>query len=66
MKVNNMIKQFRNKANMTVRELSEKAKVATGYISTLENDVEGNTNPSKDVMERISEALSSTVPKTFY
>jgi len=61
-----MIKQFRNKANMTVRELSEKAKVATGYISTLENDVEGNTNPSKDVMERISEALSSTVPKTFY
>ena len=64
--MNNMIKQFRNKANMTVRELSEKAKVATGYISTLENDVEGNTNPSKDVMERISEALSSTVPKTFY
>lgn len=62
----NRIKLLRSKAGMTVRELSEKAKVAVGYISTLENDSNGNTNPSKDVMEKIAKALNSTVPKIFY
>lgn len=62
----NKIKQFRNKANMTVRELSEKAQVAVSYISTLENDSNGDTNPSKDIMEKIAKALNSTVPKIFY
>lgn len=62
----NNIKQFRKEANMTVRELAEKAKVAIGYISTLENDSENNTNPSRLVMEKIAKALDSTVPKIFY
>jgi len=62
----NNIKKIRNKANMTVRELAEKANVAVGYISTLENDSDNNTNPSRCVMERIAEALKSTVPKIFY
>ena len=62
----NKIKECRKLQNITVRELSEKAQVATGYISTLENDSEGDTNPSKDVMEKIAKALNSTVPKIFY
>lgn len=62
----NKIKQFRKQAKMTLRELSEKAKVVISYISTLENDSNGSTNPSKDVMEKIAQALNSTVPKIFY
>lgn len=62
----NRIKQLRNKINMTVTELSEKANVAIGYISRIENDNDGNSNPSKNVMERIANALNSTVPKIFY
>ena len=62
----NRIKQFRNEANMTVRELAEKAKVAIGYISTLENDSENSANPSRNIMEKIAFALNSTVLKLFY
>ena len=62
----NIIKQLRSEAGLTVRQLAEKAGVAVGYISTLENDSENNTNPSKDVMEKIAKALNSTVPKIFY
>ncbi len=51
---------------ITVRELSNKSNVAVGYISTLENDEKEESNPSKDVMERISKALNSTVPEIFY
>jgi len=62
----NNIKQLRSEAGLTVRQLAERAGVAAGYISTLENDSENNTNPSKDVMEKIAKALASTVPKIFY
>jgi len=62
----NKIKHFRKQANMTLREISEKANVVISYISTLENDNNGSTNPSKDVMEKIAQALNSTVPKIFY
>ena len=62
----NKIKIFRLEKDMTLKELSEKSKVAIGYISTLENDCEGNKNPSKDIMERISEALDKTVPEVFF
>ena len=62
----NIIKKLRSETNMTVKELSEKANVAIGYISRIENDSDGNSNPSKNVMERIANALNSTVPKIFY
>ena len=62
----NKIKQLRSAANMTVRELAEKAKVAVGYISTLENDSENKTNPSRCIMEKIAKALDSTVLEIFY
>lgn len=51
---------------MTVRDLSEKSGVAIGYISTLENDEEDTSNPTKDVMTRLANALESTVPKVFF
>lgn len=51
---------------MTVRELSEESGVAVGYISTLENDENGTSNPSKDVMTRLANALQSTVPEVFF
>jgi len=62
----NKIKECRNLQNLTLRQLSEKAQVAISYISTIENDSEGDINPSKDVMEKIAKALNSTVPKIFY
>ncbi|WP_455793573.1 helix-turn-helix domain-containing protein [Clostridium butyricum] len=62
----NKIKIIRNTLGITVRELSEKSNVSIGYISTLENDESGTSNPSKDVMERIANALNSSVPEVFY
>jgi transcriptional regulator with XRE-family HTH domain len=62
----NKIKLLRDKLGMTLRSLSEKSNVAIGYLSTLENDTEGKTNPTKDVMERISAALEGTVPEVFF
>lgn len=62
----NKIKQMRKALGLTVRELSETSSVAVGYISTLENDEKGTSNPSKDVMVKISEALGKTVPEIFF
>lgn len=62
----NKIKKYRTLQSLTVRDLAEKAQIAISYISTLENDSKGNTNPSKDVMEKIAKALNSTVPTIFY
>lgn len=62
----NKIKILRNKLKMTVKELSEKSGVAVGYISTLENDKNGTSNPSKGVMTKIADALKSSVPEVFF
>ncbi|MFR0019855.1 MAG: helix-turn-helix domain-containing protein [Paraclostridium sp.] len=62
----NKIKQMRQSQGMTVRNLSDKAKVATSYISELENDKENKKNPTKDIMDRIALALGVTVPEIFY
>lgn len=51
---------------LTIRDLSKKSNVATGYISKLENDNTDITNPTKDVMEKISSALNKTVPEVFF
>lgn len=61
----NRIKYFRQKLGLTVKELSNKANVAIGYVSELENNKE-NINPTKDVMIRISQALGETVPIIFF
>ncbi|RKI45548.1 XRE family transcriptional regulator [Clostridium paraputrificum] len=62
----NKIKQIRQSQGMTLRNLSDKAKVATSYISELENDKENKKNPTKDIMDRIALALGVTVPEIFY
>ncbi|NFF78352.1 helix-turn-helix transcriptional regulator [Clostridium sporogenes] len=62
----NKIKELRVKLGLTVRELSDKANVAVGYISTLENDNDDRTNPTKETMEKISIALNSTVSEVFF
>ena len=62
----NKIKFYRQKLGLTVRELSNKAKVAVGYISTLENDEDCSTNPTKVVMENIAEALQESVQTIFF
>lgn len=62
----NRIKYFRKEMGMTIRELAIKSSIAPGYISELENDAEGQKNPSKDVMVRISEVLGRTVPEVFF
>lgn len=62
----NLIKHFRKKSGLTIRELSVKSEVSIGYLSDLENDGTGSTNPSKDVMTRIALALGHTVPAVFF
>lgn len=62
----NKIKELREELGLTVRGLSKKAKVAVGYISMLENDVDNKMNPSKNVMNRISVALNSNVVEVFF
>ncbi|MDP4146095.1 MAG: helix-turn-helix transcriptional regulator [Bacillota bacterium] len=62
----NKIKLLRNKLGMTVRDLSEKSGVAISYISVLENDQDGTSNPTKDVMLKIAKSLNSTVPDVFF
>lgn len=62
----NPLKKIRLSKNITLKELSIKANVAIGYISTLENDTCNNTNPSKEIMTKISNALGESVPKVFF
>lgn len=62
----NKIKELRAALGMTVRELADKSNVAVGYISTLENDSDNNTNPTRDVMQRIAKSLNSTVAQVFF
>jgi len=62
----NKIKALRESKSLTLRELAKKANIAPSYLSELENDSENKKNPSKEMMEKISAALDSTVPKVFY
>ncbi|WP_459482063.1 helix-turn-helix transcriptional regulator [Clostridium saccharoperbutylacetonicum] len=62
----NKIKILREELGLTVRELAKNSEVAIGYISTLENDKDNTTNPSKCVMTKIAKALNSTVVEVFF
>lgn len=62
----NKIKAKRSELGLTIRQLSIKSRVAASYISTLENDENGTSNPTKEVMIRIASALKSTVPEIFF
>ncbi|MDR3597122.1 helix-turn-helix transcriptional regulator [Clostridium sp.] len=60
------IKELRKNLKLTIKDLSAKSGVATGYLSTLENDKSGKSNPSRDVMIKIAIALESTANDVFF
>ncbi|EDS78091.1 HTH-type transcriptional regulator SinR [Clostridium botulinum C str. Eklund] len=60
----NRIKFFRQQKSMTVKKLSEKSGIAVGYVSDLENN--NKSNPSREVMKKISAALGQTVMDVFF
>lgn len=60
----NKIKSRRKKLKMSVYDVSKITGLSPTYISNLENN--NRANPTKDKMDRIAEALKTTVPKLFY
>ena len=60
----NKIKKYRISKNMSLKELSDRAKISSGYLSHLENG--SRNNPSNKVMENISIALDSTISEIFF
>lgn len=61
---NNKIKKFRQKRNMTLKDLAEEIGISVGYLSHLERG--SRSNPSKEVMENIAEALGASIPEIFF
>ena len=61
---NNKIKKYRENKNMTLKELAEEVGISVGYLSHLERG--SRNNPSKEVMERIAEALDASIPAIFF
>lgn len=60
----NKVREYREKANMTQEELSEKSDVSRNTISALERGV--NTNVTYEIMERIAKALDRKVATIFF
>ena len=60
----NKLKDKRKQLKMSVYDVSEKSGLSTTYISNLENN--NRANPSKDTMDKIANALQSSVPELFY
>ncbi len=60
----NNLKKIRTSKNLTIRELSEKTGISAGYLCHLENGT--RSNPSKDVMEKISKALNKNIMEIFF
>ncbi len=56
--VGGVIRQLRQKRNMTVRELADKAEISKSYLSQIEN---GQANVNVGVLEKISAALDTPV-----
>src|SRR5713101_2030300 len=52
---------LREKAGLSLDELSEKAKISKTYLWELEKDVAGEKKPSADVLLRIAAPLSVTI-----
>lgn len=60
----NRIKEIRKEKNIILKELAKKTQLSIGYLSHLENG--SRTNPSKETMEAVSNALGATVQEVFY
>ncbi len=55
------IREERERADLTLDQLAEQAKVSKTYLWELEHDFEGKKKPSADVLLRIAQALSTTI-----
>ena len=60
----NRIKEFRKKKKLSIYKLAESTGLTASYISNLENG--HKTNPTKNVMEKISKALNLSVTEIFF
>lgn len=60
----NQIKLLREKRGLTIYDIAKATGFTPSYISNLENGK--RTNPSKDAMTKISEALNLSVPEVFF
>lgn len=60
----NKIKKYRKSKNMTLKDLSDRTGISVGYLSHLENG--SRSNPSQEVMEKISIALNYSIPDIFF
>lgn len=60
----NKVKKYREKYNMTQEELAEKSNVSRNTISALETDI--NTNVTYKIMEKIAKALNEKVANIFF
>ena len=60
----NRLKITRKNKNITIKELSEISGVSIGYICHLENGT--RKNPSKEIMEKIANALGENIMEIFF
>ncbi|WP_242842036.1 helix-turn-helix domain-containing protein [Ruminiclostridium cellobioparum] len=58
------LRELREAKKIGLNQFAKALELAPSYLSDLETGKK--TNPSKDVMERIADALNSTVPEVFY
>lgn len=61
---NNKVKTIREQKGMTLLHLSNLSGVSVGYLCHLEKG--SRSNPSLEVMEKISKALDKTVAEVFF
>lgn len=58
MKLGELIKEYRNKNNITIREFAERSGVSRSYLSQLEKDKEGVRATTLPKLKGIARALS--------
>lgn len=60
----NKVKEYREKENLTQEELAKKSDVSRNTISSIETG--SNTNVTYEVMEKIANALNKNVSTIFF
>jgi putative transcriptional regulator len=60
----NKIKFYRNNLGFSTYKIAELTGLTPSYISNLEND--HRTNPSREAMQKISDALKESVQAVFF
>lgn len=60
----NKIKEIRKSQNLTLGKLAQMSGISTGYLSHLERGT--RKNPTKIVMQKISEALNKSINEIFF